>query len=193
MMLAYFFFHWKLDAVSSPDYEERLRDFHAALKAAPSDGFSESWSAALRGVPWANDGGDSYEDWYLLRNSADLDPLNEAAISASRKAPHDRAASGTAGGSAGLYRIRLGSVIVNPRFTTWFSKPDGWSYTELFERLDPARSRGAVLWQRQMALGPGEFCLHSDVAPVLPSGVDAPPIALRSVFPGRASSASFRA
>ncbi|HEX6314564.1 MAG TPA: hypothetical protein VFZ73_06875 [Gemmatimonadaceae bacterium] len=185
-MLAYFFFHWKRPEVSAHDYEERLRDFHAALKAVPSDGFSESWSAALDGIPWANNGGDSYEDWYLVRNSADLDPLNDAAISASRKVPHDRAAAGTAGGSAGLYRNRAGAAIVNPRFTTWFSKPDGWSYAELYERLDSTLAGGAVLWQRQMALGPGEFCLHSNVAAAMPGGIEAQPIALRSVFPERA-------
>ena len=99
-MLAYFFYHWKLAEVSELEYEQRLRGFHAALKAAPSDGFSTSWCYAVSGIPWANNGGESYEDWYIVRNSADLDPLNDAAISASRKGPHDKAASALAGGSA---------------------------------------------------------------------------------------------
>jgi hypothetical protein len=182
-MLAYFFYHWKLPSVSEVDYEERLRDFHAALKSAPSDGLSHSWSVALNRIPWANNGGDSYEDWYLVRTSADLDPLNDAAISASRKVPHDRAAAGTAGGSAGLYRVRGGEMLVAPRFTAWFSKPEGWSYAEFFERLGPTFERGAALWQRQMALGPGEFCLHTNEVLRLPEGIDAKVIALRPVFP----------
>ena len=182
-MLAYFFYHWKKSDFEAADYERRVRDFHVALAAAPSDGFSSSWSVALTGPPWANNGGPSYEDWYIVRNSADLDPLNDAAISASRKIPHDRAASGTEGGSAGLYRVRLGEAISAPKFTAWFSKPDGWSYAELYDRLGPTIARGAALWQRQMALGPGEFFLHSNIELPLPDGVDAKPVAVRAVFP----------
>jgi hypothetical protein len=186
-MLAYFFFHWKRPDVPAPEYERRLRDFHTALQAAPSEGFSHSWSVALSGVPWANGGGDSYEDWYLVRNSADLDPLNDAAVSASRKVPHDKAAAGTAGGAAGLYRLRDGEMILSPRFTNWFSKPDGWTYAQLFERFGPISARGAALWQRHMALGPArEFCLHATEALRLPRGIDARSIPLRAVFPERA-------
>lgn len=185
-MLAYFFYHWKSAAVSSSDYEDRLRGFQHSLTATPPDGFNTSWCVALNGAPWANGGGDSYEDWYVLRNSADLDPLNDAAVSASRKVPHDKAASGAAAGSGGLYRVRAGEMIRSPRFTTWFSKPDGWSYAQLFEQLGPTLAYGGALWQRQMALGPGEFCLHANEPAVLPPGIDARPIALRPVFPARA-------
>ena len=185
-MLAYFFYHWKLATVSESDYEQRLRDFHNALKAAPSDGFTTSWCAALTGPSWANEGGDSYEDWYLVRTSADLDPLNDAAISASRKVPHDKAAAALAGGAAGLYRPRLGEVIGVPKFTAWFAKPDGWSYKQLFDRLGPSLERDAVLWQRQMALGPGEFCLHTNERVPIPEGIDARVLLLRSVFPASA-------
>lgn len=182
-MLAYFFYHWKQTDVPELDYEQRLRAFHAALKTAPSDGFSTSWSVAVSGIPWANNGGDSYEDWYIVRNSADLDPLNDAAISASRKVPHDKAASALAGGSAGLYRTRLGEMISSPRFTAWFAKPEGWSYAQLFDRLKPSIDGGAALWQRQMALGPGEFCLHSTEGMSLPQDIVARVLPLRSVFP----------
>lgn len=184
-MLAYFFFHWKLANVHEGDYEQRLRDFHTALKAAPPEGFTESWSVALNGVPWANAGGSSYEDWYLVRNSGDLDPLNDAAITASRKVPHERAASGAAGGSAGLYRVRAGEMISAPRFTSWFEKPAGWSYGTFLEALQPAINAGA-LWQRQMALGPGEFCLHTSQPVPLPQGITAHSSELRAVFPDSA-------
>lgn len=182
-MLAYFFYHWKRPDVDASEYERRLRDFHMALAAAPSDGFLSSWSVALTGPAWANGGGNSYEDWYIVRNSADLDPLNDAAISASRKVPHDKAASALAGGSAGLYRTRLGEMINSPQLTAWFAKPDGWSYAQLFDRLKPAIDGGAALWQRQMALGPGEFCLHAKQQISIPEGIDARVLPLRSVFP----------
>jgi hypothetical protein len=182
-VLAYFFYHWKRPEIDAADYERRVHDFHVALAAAPPEGFSTSWSVALSGVAWANHSGPSYEDWYIVRNSADLDALNEAAITASRKNPHDRAASGTEGGSAGLYRVRLGQMIHAPRFTAWFSKPEGLSYAELYERLGPTIAGGGALWQRQMALGPGEFCLHTDHEAVFPTGVGAHAIAARSVFP----------
>jgi hypothetical protein len=182
-MLAYFFYHWKFPNVLETEYEQRLAAFHGALNAAPPDGFAHSASFALTGPAWANAGGPSYEDWYILNSSADLDPLNDAAVSASRKIPHDRVASGTEGGSGGLYRIRLGELTRAPRFTAWFAKPDGWSYAELSERLSPTLARGGTLWQRQMALGPGEFCLHSSEPAEFPTGIDASSVALRSVFP----------
>ena len=182
-MLAYFFYHWKLQTVAEAEYEHRLEYFHNALKAAPSDGFSTSWCFALTGPRWANNGGDSYEDWYLVRNSADLDPLNDAAISASRKVPHDKAAAALAGGAAGLYRPRLGKVGGVPRFTTWIEKPEGWPYQQLFDRLGPSLGTDDVLWQRQMALGPGEFCLHTVERISVPEGIDARVIPLRAVFP----------
>lgn len=185
-MLAYFFYHWKLPNVSESEYEKRLRDFHEALSAAPSDGFKTSWSVALRGRPWANDGGPSYEDWYIVRNSADLDPLNDAAISASRKVPHDKAAAALAGGSAGLYRPRPDEVIGVPRFTAWFAKPEALSYQQLYDRLGPRLENGVTLWQRQMALGPGEFCLHTNEPAIFPDWIDARSVELRTVFPGSA-------
>ena len=182
-MLAYFFYHWKFPNVSESEYEQRLAAFHDALKASPPHGFAHSSSFALAGPTWANEGGPSYEDWYIVECSADLDPLNDAAVSASRKIPHDRVAAGTAGGSAGLYRIRLGGLVRAPRFTAWFAKPNGWSYAELNERLSPTLARGGTLWQRQMALGPGEFCLHSNEPAAFPAGIDVSSVALRSVFP----------
>jgi hypothetical protein len=185
-MLAYFFYHWKFPNVDESDYEQRLVAFHEELRAAPPDGLRHSSSFALTGPIWANAGGPSYEDWYIVNSSADLDPLNHAAVTASRKIPHDRVAAGTEGGSAGLYRIRLGELIRAPRFTAWFAKPEGWSYAELYERLSPMLAPGGVLWQRQMALGPGEFCFHSSKPVEFPSGIDASSVPLRAVFPQHA-------
>jgi hypothetical protein len=184
VMLAYVFYHWKRVEISDADYEQRLRDFHTALKQAPSAGFSSSWCAALTGAPWVNAGGDSYEDWYLVRGSADLDPLNDAAVSASRQVPHDKAASAAAGGTAGLYRLRTGTALSAPRHTAWFGKPADWSYTRLYDELERNVSKATALWVRQMTLGPAlEFCLHANEPIELPKGIGAQVMRLRAVFP----------
>ncbi|HVE80449.1 MAG TPA: hypothetical protein VNA89_16410 [Gemmatimonadaceae bacterium] len=178
-MLAYVFWHWPRPAVGAREYEALQRAFHAALAAAPSDGFHRSRSAAIAGATWANGGGPAYEDWYLVRGSAALDPLEAAAISASRQGPHDAAAAAAGGGTAGLYRLRLGEPVAGPSEARWFAKPPGMTYPALWDALRPAveRHRGA-LWGRQMVLGPTpEFCLHS-VGPIeLPAGFA--PILLR--------------
>lgn len=186
-MLAYVFYHWKRGEVDPVRYEDHLRGFHRALNEAPSSGFTNSWCVAVTGAPWANNRGDSYEDWYLVGGSADLDPLNDAAISASRQAPHDKAASAAAGGTAGLYRLRIGTALSAPRFSTWFGKPGDWSYAQLYERLKTVTGDNIALWVRQMTLGPAlEFCLHSNTALELPAGITAQSFETRAVFPQNA-------
>jgi len=184
-MLAYVFWHWRQPSIDETDYENRQRAFHRALAAAPSPGFQRSLSHALRGAPWAADGGDAYEDWYLMVDSASLDPLNSAAISASRRAPHDAAAAAAAGGTAGIYSLRQGAPLDRPGFAAWFGKPAGMPYEELFESLSPATGQGAALWMRYMVLGPSpEFCLQSVGAPSLPAELGARVVPLRAVWPG---------
>ncbi len=168
--LAYVFWHWRRAGVSEPSYVELQRRFHAALAEAPPPGFLGSHSAAIRGVSWAAAGADAYEDWYLVEGTAALDPLNQAAVTASRQLAHDAAAAAAQGGTAGLYRLRRGSGAGAHRTAAWFAKPDGMSYAELDAALEPllVRSDGA-LWGRQMTLGPTpEFCLHT------PDPVDLP-------------------
>lgn len=176
-MLAYVFWHWPRGDVPAADYETAQRRFHAALAAAPPHGFLRSWSVAITGAPWAG-GGEAYEDWYLVESSAALDPLNAAAISGSRQAPHDAAAALASGGTAGLYSLRLGAPDVPPRSATWFSKPAGMSYAELFATLKPlVQEHATALWGRQMTLGPApEFCLHAVRPAALPRPLE--PLAL---------------
>lgn len=166
-MLAYVFWHWKQAGIAAQDYENRQRAFHAALAAAPSAGFLGSFSVSLAHTPWAADGGDAYEDWYLVQDFSALGLLNEAAVSSSRAAPHDAAAAVVAAGAGGLYSLRRGAALRQPQYAYWFAKPDGMLYGDLFAQLAPVvdHVQGA-LWMRQMVLGPArEFCLHA-VAPV---------------------------
>jgi hypothetical protein len=183
-MLAYVFWHWPRSGVASNEYETVQRRFHAALEAAPPPGFRGSRSLAITGAPWAAASGAAYEDWYLVEGSAALDPLNEAAVSASRQAPHDAAAALAKDGIAGLYLLRLGAGVEPPGHATWFAKPAGMSYQELYATLRSVVEGGAALWGRQMTLGPTpEFCLHSTSATPLPGRLSGLAIACRSVWP----------
>lgn len=183
-MLSYTFWHWQRDDVSAAEYESRLAAFHEALAASPSPGLQQSHAFAISGAPWAHDGGRAYEDWYVVGGSADLDPLNEAAVSAARQAPHDAAAAAAAGGTAGLYRLRLGAPVAAPQVAAWFGKPAGMSYAEFFQWLSPTiAADGGALWGRQMTLGPTpEFCLQLPSSRTLDPRLHALEIPLRRVW-----------
>ena len=184
-MLAYVFWHWKRAAVDAGDYEDRQRAFHAALASEPSDGYERSSCSRLSGAPWAAGGAAAYEDWYLVRDFAALGVLKDAAITASRQAPHDAAAAAALGGTAGVYALQLGAALPVPTHAYWFGKPEGMSYREVFTALAPAIGEaGAALWLRQLVLGPaGEFCLHARAPLKLPLVFTAPELALEPIWP----------
>ena len=172
-MLAYAFWHWKRPDVSLETYEARQSDFQAALAAHPPEGFLRGSTVRIEGAPWAAAGDLAYEDWYVIRGMSALEALNEGAVTAARKAPHDAVAQLAAGGTAGLYGLRAGSPMTTPSLATWFRKPSGLSYSALFEALAPTIATApAALWMRQMVLGPTpEFCLHSRDVVELPAGI----------------------
>jgi hypothetical protein len=160
-LLAYVFWHWRQASAERGTYEAAQQAFHRVLAASPSAGFIRSFSHAVTGAPWANAGGEAYEDWYLVRDTASLDGLEEAAVTASRKAPHDIAAALAAAGTAGLYQLQRGTAPTAPRSAQWFAKPAGVSYGQLFAAIEPALGPvGGSLWMRKMTLGPAtEFCV----------------------------------
>ena len=185
-MLAYVFWHWPRPDTSRDEYERLQRRFHVALRDAPPVGFLGSHTDAIGAVPWIGHAGAAYEDWYHLEDGTALEPLNEAAVTASRRSPHDAAAAVAAGGTAGLYRLRMGSVGgTAPTVAAWFSKPEGMTYAGLDELLEsPVRSGGGFLWCRQMVLGPTpEFCLRSAAPVVLPAPVVPLLVSLRRLWP----------
>lgn len=182
-MLAYVFWHWRREGADAVAYEAAQRAFHDALAAEPSAGLVGSFSHAVRGAPWANAGGEAYEDWYLVNGSAALDPLNIAAVSASRQAPHDAAAAHAAGGAAGLYRLRLGELESGPSVAHWFEKPAGVPYPQLLARLEePVTAARGALFIRQMVLGPTTECVLLAPAPAtLPMGIEPLVLQMRPV------------
>lgn len=184
-MLAYVFWHWRRSETDPNDYERLQRRFHEALAAEPPAGFVRSLSVAIRAAPWANRDGESYEDWYLVRDSAALDRLDEGAVSSSRRAHHDAAAARAAGGTAGLYRARVGEPPRAPRQALWFAKPPGMSYEQLYTTIRPlAVAGGGALWVRQMVLGPTpEMCLQTSEPVTLPPALTPVMFELRPVYP----------
>jgi len=184
-MLAYVFWHWRQTQTAAQEYEGRQRAFHAALATAPASGFLRSFSVGLSGAPWAADGGEAYEDWYLVQDFGALGALNEAAVSASRAAPHDAAAAVAGGGAGGVYRLRSGAALYTPTYAYWFGKPEGMSYTALLAQLTPVVEHAhAALWMRQMVLGPArEFCVHVATPVSLPAACDALVMPLRPAWP----------
>lgn len=144
-----------------PTYEAALRRFHASLASEPPPGFIGSTTYRI---------GSGYAEWYLVDNSAALDPLNEAAVKGARSGPHDAVAHMSADGAGKLFMLKSGIARTEPGFEIRFSKPAGIGYLELYERLKTWTDRDEVsLWRRMMVLGPApEFCL------VAPSELDIP-------------------
>lgn len=177
-MLAYIFWHHPRAEVDVDGYERSLRSFHHALAASGLEGFVRSESFRLRGAPWINDGGDAYADWYLVEGSFALDPLNDVAVSGSRRPGHDEAARGSARGVGGLYRLVEGSASLDGTTAEmWLTKPRTTPYEQFYEWARPRAREGGGLWRRQMVLGPApEFCLltASEAAP--PAAFDPIPV-----------------
>lgn len=163
-MLAYVFWHWPRPEIERGQYLDYLTAFHQTLAANKPSGFQRSVVFRIRGANWLNTDGEAYEEWYLLDDSAAMDPLNDAAVSGVCEEPHNRVAREAADGTAGLYRLRAGAGdLAQAKFAAWLSKPAGVTYKDFYAGLESVTSQqGVALWGRQMTLGPTtEFCIHS--------------------------------
>lgn len=137
-LLAYVFRHRARAGADAVEYKAGLVAFHRSLRAESPAGFRRSLSCRVEAAPWiaGGDAAGGYEDWYVVDDSAALDPLNAAAVSGARRGPHDRAAAGAA---------------------AW---PEGMRYAEFEARLRGWIGEQAAVWQRQMVLGPAsEYCV----------------------------------
>jgi hypothetical protein len=185
-MLAYVFWHWPRPVIARGAYEDHLREFQQTLAANKSSGFQQSVVFRIRGASWLNTNDEAYEEWYLLDDSAAMDPLNDAAVSGACEEPHNRVAREAADGIGGLYRLREGvEDLDQANFATWLSKPAGISYKTFYADLQSLTSQPRVaLWGRQMTLGPTtEFCIHSQNPIELPPGYSGHTINLFSIYP----------
>ena len=163
-MLAYVFWHRPRPEIERGQYLDQLTKFHQILAANKPPGFQRSVVFRIQNANWLNTDGEVYEEWYLLDDSAAMDPLNDAAVSGVCEEPHNRVAREAADGTGGLYRLRAGAGdLAQAKFATWLSKPDGVTYKDFYAGLESLTSQpGVALWGRQMTLGPTtEFCIHS--------------------------------
>jgi len=184
-MLAYVFWHWPQSSVAPETYVAHLESFHRTLAANKPNGFHRSAVFRIDNADWLQTRGPAYEEWYLLDDSAAMDPLNDAAVSGPCEEPHNVVAREAAGGTGGLYRLRAGvEVLREARFAIWLAKPDGVSYRDFYDALAPLTAEPNVaLWGRQMTLGPTtEFCLHSQTPVHLPSRYSGRQFPLTSVI-----------
>lgn len=185
-MLAYAFWHVPRAGVVAREYEFAHATFHDSLRAAGVPGLLGVRVSRMARIPWLGDRA-GYEDWHLLDGSAGLDILNDAAISAARRQPHDRIAALAGEGTAGLYGLRLGTGTT-PAVANWLSKPDGMSYSAFEASMAPLVAQGCALWGRRMTLGPTpEFCLHASTAFAIPYPAQAIALQLVSQWPGAAT------
>lgn len=185
-MLAYVFWHWPQPAVDIQAYTSKLAAFHEILNANKPEGFHHSTVFLIDKAPWLGTQGSAFEDWYLLDDSAALDRLNLAAVTGKCEQPHHLVAKDAADGTAGLYRLRIGSSdLSNKRNAVWFSKPADLSYKDFSDRIESECSEETSLWQRQMTLGPTtEFCLLNEKDVVLPFGLVGQNVLLELIWSG---------
>src|SRR5581483_11172100 len=161
-VLAYVFSHRPAPGADVASYEEVLRAFHRALAEMRPPGFVRSMTYRL---------GPAYADWYLVENSAALDPLNEAAVTGARQASHDAAARLATDGVGKLLNLAAGEFDPDALVETRFAKPRGMGYGALYGALERwTHEPGTSLWRRMMVLGPPpEFTLVSSRPVELPA------------------------
>lgn len=165
-MLAYVFWHWPSADQAVGEYERFQRDFQAALTRSAPRGFVRSHVFRVDGrAAWL--GGDpAYADWYLVEDSAALDPLNVAAVSGVCEAPHAVVARAMAAGAGSLFTLRgdAASDLSSNRAATFLTKPRDLPYADFYPAVPNAT--GATLWRRTMVLGPTpEFALLTSAPP----------------------------
>ncbi|GHO98931.1 hypothetical protein KSF_089790 [Reticulibacter mediterranei] len=187
-MLAYVFWHQRANNVVREDYREKLIAFHRILQERQSQGFVGSLVLEMAQLPWMMEGCEVYEDWYFVENSAALDPLDNAAVTGICQEPHHQVARLANNGTGGLYRLKDEALNLNHlgeiRFATWFGKPSGMKYDQLYELLHQrAYTQQGSLWQRQMTMGPAlEFCFHSSQKSPLAEAIRGIQVEVQPIF-----------
>ena len=184
-MLAYVFWHWPQPQIARNEYLDHLSAFHRTLAVNKPSGFQHSVVFSIRRANWLNTTGEAFEEWYLLDDSAAMDILNDAAVSGVCEEPHNKVARAAADGTGGLYRFRTGDQqLAQSKYATWLSKPNGVSYKDFYDALQPRTSQpGTALWGRQMTLGPTtEFCVHSPTSIQLPDNYTRQTIPLELIW-----------
>ena len=184
-MLAYVFWHWPSPEHAAADYDALQRAFHAALAQTAPHGFQRSFAFRLDGrAPWLG-GTPAYADWYLVDDSAALDPLNVAAVSGICEAPHNAVARAMAAGAGSLFGAFTDLTSVGPaRTITFVTKPRTTPY-ETF-RIEIGNLPCESLWRRQLVLGPTpEFALLSQSPLQIPATFNPLTVSMTPIWPSQ--------
>jgi hypothetical protein len=159
-MLAYVLWHHPRGEDSTRIiYEASLLALHEGLHEAKIDGFVDSTTSTVLGLPWLP-GADNREDWYVVRDWYGIGALSEALHSGRQKVARDLVTHSSSVDGAAIYRLHSGECRIDAPSAVWFPKPDGMAYWVMEELMEPLfGTHGWGLWQRQLALGPSpEFC-----------------------------------
>ena len=168
-MLAYLFWHGPGRSGSSHEaYERALVRFHRSLQAHPPAGFQGSSCLRVSGLSWL-DGGEGYEDWYLVEDYTALGVLREAAVGRGHRSAHEDAARAMVAGAGGLYRLCEGTAELAPDGVAVWVSPAGKSTDGPLEALllgDGADRSHSAIWRRELVLGPApEYCVLAGEPP----------------------------
>lgn len=158
-MLVYVFWHHPRAGVALDEYAGALLAFESVFKAQGH--VEDIQSFRMEPVSWFGGGRHVYTDWYVMTDSARLDPVNEHAVTGPCEQPHRAVAAMAGAGAGSLYDLtHAGCRVGQARHGVWFSKPNGMAYAALRELLAAVQVEGVCLLQRRMGLGPSpEFCL----------------------------------
>jgi hypothetical protein len=158
-MLAWLFWHTRITDVPRDDYVSALRAFHRRIVAAGPAGLLGARTREYTAVPWLASEAEVFEDWYLVRDSAALDALDEAVLASFSSAAHEAVARLAANAVSGLYELRAGRPAPDADVRVWLSKPRGIAYGPFVADL----FRAGTIWSRKLVLGPTpEFCVETD-------------------------------
>jgi hypothetical protein len=163
-LLAYVFWHWPKQEVSTMSYEEKLTAFLASLNDDRPSGMVQAFSFRVDQLPWGPQGGHLYEDWYILEGFSALEGLSDAAVSGATKSPHDSVARDYLKGTASIFRCISGDLpLGEERVVSWVDKTPGVPYPSFYDEIaGVVGDQQARLWRRQLVLGPStQFCLRS--------------------------------
>jgi hypothetical protein len=186
-MLAYVFWHWPNSDLAAAAYERIQQAFHRSLAESPPPGFLSSVVYRVDGhAPWLG-GAPAYADWYLVADSAALDPLNVAAVSGACEQPHAAVARAMAAGAGSLLGLRSEHPhAATARHVSWLTKPRSMSYDRFYADVAAvADAQPSSLWRRQMVLGPTpEFGLLSPSQLPLARTFQPVELTLTPIWPG---------